>query len=112
MEDYLESFVNHPAFARHQATTSNENDTPYGIVHFTPQKMMDDPRYVDWMNKFDSSTRHIVVSEENECMGSEAIHRQQHKLHMLHPEIFPFLNERSFQKRPRVRYVRHQNCSS
>ncbi|KMQ96346.1 ribonuclease mitochondrial [Lasius niger] len=102
LEDYLESFVNHPAFAQHQATMSNENDTPYCIIHFTPQRVMDDPRYVEWMGKFDRNTRHIVVNEENECMGTEAIHRHQHKLHILHSEIFPFLNEKCFQKRTRA----------
>ncbi|CAL1689320.1 unnamed protein product [Lasius platythorax] len=102
LEDYLESFVNHPAFAQHQATMSNENDTPYCIIHFTPQRVMDDPRYVEWMGKFDCNTRHIVVNEENECMGTEAIHRHQHKLHILHSEIFPFLNEKCFQKKTRA----------
>lgn len=104
LEDYLESFVNHPAFVQHQATAtmSNENDRPYCIIHFTPQRVIDDPRYIDWMNKFDSNTRHIVVNEDNECMGTEAIHRHQHKLHMLHSEIFPFLNEKSFQKKTRA----------
>lgn len=102
-DDYLESFVNHPAFARHQTGTANEDVIPYCIVHFTPQKVMDSPRYVNWMGKFGLRTRHIVVNEENECMGTEAMHRHQHKLHMLHPEIFPFLNEESFQKKTRVR---------
>ncbi|XP_072746918.1 ribonuclease Z, mitochondrial isoform X2 [Anoplolepis gracilipes] len=101
MEDYLESFVNHPAFAQHQTTASNENDTPYCIIHFTPQRVMDDPRYIDWMRKFDDSTRHLVVNEENECMGTEAVHRHQYKLHMLHSKIFPLLNEKSFQKNKR-----------
>lgn len=95
--------MNHPAFARHQtATLSEGEDAPYCIVHFTPQKVMDDPRYVDWMGKFGLNTRHIVVNEENECMGSEAIHRHQHKLRLLHPEIFPFLDEESFEKKTRV----------
>jgi len=63
---------------------------------------MDKRRYIDWMNKFSPNTRHIVVNEENKCMGSEAIHRHQHKLHILHPNIFPLLNEESFKKETRV----------
>lgn len=90
---------------------SNENDTPFCIVHFTPQKVMDDPRYIDWMVKFDRNTHHIIVNEKNECMGTEAIHRQQHKLHMLHSEIFPLLNEKSFQKKTQVRCMRHIKVS-
>jgi len=98
-EDYLESFINHPAFSRYQMGTVNENDI------FTPQQIMDNSRYVNWMGKFGLNTRHIVVNEENQCMGTEAVHRHQHKLHMLHPEIFPFLNEESFQKKTRVRHI-------
>lgn len=105
-EDYLESFLSHPAFARHQmSATPKEEDVPYCVIHFTPQQVMDNPRYVDWMEKFSSYTRHIVVNEENECLGTEASHRHQHKLHMLHPEIFPFLNEDCFQKKTRVSHI-------
>lgn len=104
-EDYLESFVNHPAFAQYQTGMAKKDDVPYCIIHFTPQKVMDDSRYLNWMDKFGLSIRHIVVNEENECMGTEAVHRHQHKLHMLHPEIFPFLNEESFQKKTRVRHI-------
>ncbi|XP_011335236.1 ribonuclease Z, mitochondrial isoform X2 [Ooceraea biroi] len=101
-EDYLEPFVSQPAFTKYQTGgVSSADDIPYCIVHFTPQNVMDDPRYVDWMGKFGLNTRHIVVNEENECMGTEAVHRHQHKLHTLHPDIFPFLNEDSFKKRTR-----------
>ncbi|KYN43501.1 Ribonuclease Z, mitochondrial [Trachymyrmex septentrionalis] len=100
-ENYLENFVNHPAFVRHQTGTANKDDIPYCVIHFTPQEVMDNSRYVNWMSKFGLNTRHIVVNEENQCMGTEAMHRHQHKLHMLHPEIFPFLNEESFQKKTR-----------
>ncbi|XP_067209587.1 ribonuclease Z, mitochondrial isoform X3 [Linepithema humile] len=102
-EDYLESFVNHPAFAQHQTTTSSKDDAPYCIIHFTPQKIMDNPRYVDWMGKFGLNTRHIVLNEENECMGTEASHKHQYKLRLLHSDIFPSLDEESFQKKTRVR---------
>ncbi|XP_011865052.1 PREDICTED: ribonuclease Z, mitochondrial [Vollenhovia emeryi] len=102
-EDYLEPFVNHPAFTQHQTGTASEDDVPCCIIHFTPQEVIDDSRYVNWMGRFGLGTRHIVVNEENECMGTEAVHRHQHKLHMLHPEIFPFLNEDSFQKKTRAK---------
>ncbi|XP_018366735.1 PREDICTED: ribonuclease Z, mitochondrial isoform X1 [Trachymyrmex cornetzi] len=101
-EDYLENFVNHPAFVRHQTGTTNKDDIPYCVIHFTPQDVMDNSRYVNWMSKFGLNTRHIVVNEENQCMGTEAMHRHQHKLHMLHSEIFPFLSEESFQEKTRV----------
>jgi len=104
-EDYLEPFVSNPAFTKYQTgEASNTDDTPYCIIHFTPQSIMDSQCYIDWMNKFDPNTRHIVVNEKNECMGSVAIHRHQHKLHMLHPNIFPLLNEDSFKKRTQVKH--------
>lgn len=106
-EDYLEPFVNHPVFAKHQmGGVSKTEDIPYCVVHFTPQSVMNNPRYADWMSKFGFNTRHIVVNEENTCMGTESVYRHQHKLHILHPDIFPFLNEDGFKKKIRVRHMK------
>lgn len=96
--------MSHPAFARLQ-TVTKKDDMPCCVLHFTPQNVMDNSCYVEWMEKFGSYTRHIVVNEENECTGTEACYKRQHKLHMMHPEIFPFLNEDCFQKRTRVSHI-------
>ncbi|PSN44798.1 hypothetical protein C0J52_22511 [Blattella germanica] len=70
-------------FARHQSSASSEVDVAFLVVHFTPQHVMQD-----------ASTIHLVINESNECMGSVAVHRIQHKLHLLHPDIFPLLQDK------------------
>ena len=45
------------------------------------------------MDDFSASTDHIPVNESNTCMGSMAVHRIQHKLNMLSPDIFPLLGD-------------------
>ena len=91
-EEYLDSLLKCDAFDAYQASGIDE-DIAHCVVHFTPEKIIKDPRYREWMEKFAPTTKHLIINEENSCMGSEAVHRIQHKLHLLHPEIFPFLSE-------------------
>lgn len=47
------------------------------------------------MEQFSPSTHHLVINESNSCMGSVAVHRIQHKLHLLHHGMFPLLQDKS-----------------
>lgn len=51
------------------------------------------PRYRSFMAMFGPCTRHLVLNAQNCCLGSEAVHRTQHKLHLLDPDIFPLLRD-------------------
>lgn len=46
------------------------------------------------MNRFSASTQHIILNESNTCMGSVAVHRIQHQLHLLNQELFPVLGDK------------------
>nr|CAD7262484.1 unnamed protein product [Timema shepardi] len=92
--DYLDRLVNHAVFTKHQATATSENDVAYLVVHFTPRVVMEDPRYRHWMDQFSPSTYHLVLNDSNSCTGSVAVHRIQHKLNLLHPIIFPLLQDK------------------
>lgn len=39
------------------------------------------------------STHHLMLNEMNSCMGSQAVHRIQHKLNLLSEDIFPLLGD-------------------
>lgn len=45
------------------------------------------------MSKFGPKTRHLVLNSQNTCLGSEAVHRTQHKLHLLDADVFPLLRD-------------------
>ncbi|KAI4475340.1 hypothetical protein M0802_015198 [Mischocyttarus mexicanus] len=103
-ENYLESFISEAAFVKHQKNTSDENDKPYCIIHFTPQEIIDNPKYKEWMNHFDPNTYHLIINESNTCLGSEAVYKQQHMLNVLNPKIFPFLQSKCFSNESNVMY--------
>lgn len=50
-------------------------------------------RYRAFMAMFGPLPRHLVLNSQNSCLGSEAVHRTQHKLHLLDPDIFPLLRD-------------------
>lgn len=91
-ESYLSSLVTKTEFARHQL--GGPEDAASAIFHFTPPEVMRLPQYQQWMKLFPSTTTHLIVNSDNSCQGSIAVHRLQHKLHLLHKDIFPLLRER------------------
>ncbi|XP_013143263.1 PREDICTED: ribonuclease Z, mitochondrial isoform X2 [Papilio polytes] len=66
---------------------------PALVVHFTPPHVFRHPIYRMFVSKFGSSTQHLVLNEENSCLGSEAVHRTQHRLHVLDADVFPLLRD-------------------
>ena len=93
-EDLLECLVNNPIFENHQSASATSKDSiALCVVHFTPENILRDARYSKWMEKFGWTTQHIIVNETNTCLGTEAVHKVQHQLHLLHDTIFPFLDE-------------------
>ncbi|KOB75168.1 Ribonuclease Z-like protein [Operophtera brumata] len=51
--------------------------------------------YRNFMAMFGPNTQHLVLNSQNACLGSEAVHRTQHKLHLLDGDIFPMLRDAS-----------------
>ncbi|CAB0031563.1 unnamed protein product [Trichogramma brassicae] len=97
-EDYLDIFVQNPSFIKYQQNNNpKQEDRVNHIIHFTPDNILYDPKYQEWMRKFGSDTEHIIVNESNQDCASEAMHKMQHQLHLVHPTIFPFFeNQQSF----------------
>ncbi|CAI6346770.1 unnamed protein product [Macrosiphum euphorbiae] len=92
-EDYIDSLLNETIFSKHQLGVINEEDIAFMVVHFTPQDVRNDPRYQSWMKLFPSETYHLLLNNENKCLGSTAIHRIQYKLNMLDENIYPLLKD-------------------
>ena len=105
--DYLDSIVNHSAFLKYQDASSRkeEDEDVHCIFHFTPENVLNDARYQEWMKKFSQNTQHIILNSNNSCIASEAVYKNQYLLHMLHPEIFPLLNEECLADDEEVRHL-------
>lgn len=90
-DDYLDSLLRATEFEEHQLSARAEADAAKVVVHFSPPSVMEDPRYAEWMRRFPASTVHLAVNEYSPFESSIAVHRAQHRLHLLNPSIFPLL---------------------
>lgn len=91
-EEYLDSLLESEAFAAHQASASREQDAARVVVHFSPPSVMESPSYLDWITRFPASTVHLALNEYAGTLSSAAVHRAQHRLHLLSSSIFPLLH--------------------
>ncbi|KAI8435659.1 hypothetical protein MSG28_003922 [Choristoneura fumiferana] len=88
------SYLKEADFAAHFDNGVNPPENiPTVIVHMSPPQVFHHPTYKSFMTMFGPSTRHLVLNSQNLCLGSEAVHRTQHKLHLLDPDIFPLLRD-------------------
>ncbi|XP_026725255.1 zinc phosphodiesterase ELAC protein 2 isoform X2 [Trichoplusia ni] len=88
------SYLKEAEFSSHFDNDTNPPENiPTLIVHFTPPHVFHHPTYRSFMAMFGPCTRHLILNHQNSCLGSEAVHRTQHKLHLLDPDIFPLLRD-------------------
>lgn len=73
-----------------------KSEIPVYVVHFTPERILKNKEYQDWMQKFGPTTEHILLNENNASFSSEGIYKMQHQLNMIHPTIFPPLRENTW----------------
>lgn len=64
--EFLDSFKEKEhLFSMHQNTAVCDDDIASLVVHFSPQHVIDDPIYQEFMKKFAESTKHLVLNETN-----------------------------------------------
>lgn len=59
------------------------------------------------MDDFPQSTQHLMLNEMNTCMGSQSVHRVQHKLNLLSNDIFPLLGDKGTEVIDEVNKICH-----
>ncbi|XP_047995037.1 ribonuclease Z, mitochondrial isoform X4 [Leguminivora glycinivorella] len=90
------SYLSEELFQTHFDNGTNlAEHIPTLIVHMTPPEVFRHKKYQSFMAKFGPTTQHLILNSQNSCLGSEAVHRTQHKLHLLDPEVFPLLKDPS-----------------
>ncbi|XP_037872665.1 ribonuclease Z, mitochondrial isoform X2 [Bombyx mori] len=88
------SYLKESEFSAHFDDGKNPvENVPAIIVHYSPPNVFNHPTYRAFLSKFGPTTRHLILNTQNSCLGSEAVHRTQHKLHLLDPDIFPLLKD-------------------
>lgn len=58
--------------------------------------MLQNQKYKDWMAKFGEDTKHVIINESNNCIGSTAVNVLQRELNLIHPDIFPILADEKY----------------
>ncbi|XP_072932233.1 ribonuclease Z, mitochondrial isoform X3 [Epargyreus clarus] len=90
------SYLREAEFSAHFDNGVNPSErVPALVAHYTPPHVFHNPTYQAFITMFGPRARHLVLNEQNACLGSEAVHRTQHKLHLLDADIFPLLRDAS-----------------
>uniref|UniRef100_T1JGB1 ribonuclease Z n=1 Tax=Strigamia maritima TaxID=126957 RepID=T1JGB1_STRMM len=90
-EDFLDSLLETETFSKFQLSNNNPKEMLSLMVHLTPTDVFNHWKYKDWMSRFPSETKHMIVNESCPGLANEAVYRLQYKLNCIDPEVFPLL---------------------
>uniref|UniRef100_A0A673GQA4 Zinc phosphodiesterase ELAC protein 2 n=1 Tax=Sinocyclocheilus rhinocerous TaxID=307959 RepID=A0A673GQA4_9TELE len=86
-EDFIQPLCTNHVLQRYQ--TGGSEDSTALVVHMTPESVLDTDEYKSWMERFPSSTEHLVMNEQTFTPHNTRSHKLQTQLNLIHPEIFP-----------------------
>ncbi|XP_058509271.1 zinc phosphodiesterase ELAC protein 2 isoform X1 [Solea solea] len=89
-EEFVAAVCNNGQLRRYQTG----EDSAVLVVHMTPESVLKTDQYKGWMDRFPSTTEHLILNEQVCTDYNIRSHKIQAQLNMIHPEIFPQL--RSF----------------
>ncbi|XP_015241375.1 PREDICTED: zinc phosphodiesterase ELAC protein 2 isoform X1 [Cyprinodon variegatus] len=88
-EEFVEGVCNNQQLRRYQ--TGGTEDSAVLVVHMTPESILETDQYKEWMERFPSTTEHLILNEQVCTVHNIRSHKIQTQLNMIHPEIFPQL---------------------
>ncbi|XP_041854333.1 zinc phosphodiesterase ELAC protein 2 isoform X3 [Melanotaenia boesemani] len=88
-EEFVEAIVANSQLRRYQM--GGTEDSAVLVVHMTPESVLETDQYKQWMERFPSTTEHLILNELAHTVHNVRSHKIQTQLNMIHPEIFPEL---------------------
>lgn len=88
-EEFVEAVCTNRQLRRYQ--TGGTEDCTALVVHMTPESVLETDQYKKWMERFPSTTEHLILNEHVCTVHNIRSHKIQAQLNMIHPEIFPEL---------------------
>uniref|UniRef100_A0A6Q2YAJ6 Zinc phosphodiesterase ELAC protein 2 n=1 Tax=Esox lucius TaxID=8010 RepID=A0A6Q2YAJ6_ESOLU len=85
-----EEFVQ-PVCNNQQYQAGGTEDPAALVVHMTPERVLKNDEYKQWMERFPSTTEHLILNEQVCTVHNVRSHKIQTQLSLIHPEIFPEL---------------------
>ncbi|KAF3699769.1 Zinc phosphodiesterase ELAC protein 2 [Channa argus] len=88
-EEFVEAVFTNQQLRRYQ--TGGTEDPAALVVHMTPESVLKTDQYKEWMERFPSTTEHLILNEQVSTVHNIRSHKIQAQLNMIHPEMFPEL---------------------
>ncbi|XP_012736274.2 zinc phosphodiesterase ELAC protein 2 [Fundulus heteroclitus] len=88
-EEFVEAVCTNQQLRRYQ--TEGTEDSAVLVVHMTPESVLDTDQYKEWMERFPSTTEHLILNEHVCTVHNVRSQKIQTQLNMIHPEVFPEL---------------------
>lgn len=88
-EDFIKPLCSNHILKRFQSGGSE--DSAALVVHMTPEAVLNTQEYRSWMERFPSSTEHLLMNEQTFTPHNARSHKLQTQLNLIHPNIFPQL---------------------
>ncbi|KAM8796888.1 zinc phosphodiesterase ELAC protein 2 [Eudromia elegans] len=88
-EGFVDAVCENETFRRYQEGLP-ENQVAL-VIHMTPESVLQDSRYQQWLERFGHETQHLVLNENSAAVHNPRSYKIQTQLNLIHPEIFPLL---------------------
>ncbi|XP_062342168.1 zinc phosphodiesterase ELAC protein 2 [Osmerus eperlanus] len=87
--EFLQPLCSNQQLARYQTGGSDEQAVL--VVHMTPETVLNTDEYRQWMERFPSTTEHLILNQQASTVHNVRSQKIQTQLNLIHPEIFPQL---------------------
>ncbi|XP_031985079.1 zinc phosphodiesterase ELAC protein 2 isoform X2 [Corvus hawaiiensis] len=88
-EGFVDAVCENETFRRYQEGVPEHQVAL--VIHMTPESVLRDGRYQQWMERFGPGTQHLVLNENSSAVHNPRSYKIQTQLNLIHPEIFPLL---------------------
>nr|XP_054501089.1 zinc phosphodiesterase ELAC protein 2 isoform X3 [Agelaius phoeniceus] len=88
-EGFVDAVCENETFQRYQEGVAEHQVAL--VIHMTPEAVLQDSRYQQWMQRFGPGTQHLVLNENSSAVHNPRSYKIQTQLNLIHPEIFPLL---------------------
>ncbi|XP_019115990.1 zinc phosphodiesterase ELAC protein 2 [Larimichthys crocea] len=88
-EEFVDAVCSNRQLRRYQS--GETEDAAVLVVHMTPECVLKTDQYKRWMERFPSTTEHLILNEHVCTVHNIRSHKIQAQLNMIHPEVFPQL---------------------
>ncbi|XP_068119276.1 zinc phosphodiesterase ELAC protein 2 [Hyperolius riggenbachi] len=86
-EDFITPMTENEELNRYQE--GNPDGGVALFIHMTPEHILTDDRYRQWMKRFGAGTEHLLLNENTSAIHNQSAYKIQTQLNLINPNIFP-----------------------